>query len=107
MTPVEAAKIIGVRPTTVRAAIRNRLLHAQKLKSPNNQFGYVYDVSRQEALRFKKLFTGKGTRFKTGLIKLRMRLKEETREEATTWTETVSKVRCYQWFNENISKKRK
>lgn len=53
MTPVEVAKFVGVQPSTVRGAIRNGCLKAKKVKSKNNQFGYVYEVSEAAAKKYK------------------------------------------------------
>lgn len=54
MTPAEAAKIIGIYPSAVRGAIRNKTLKARKVKSHKNQFGYVYDISPDEVKKYKK-----------------------------------------------------
>lgn len=47
MTPTEAAELIGIKPQSVRDAIRAGNLKAKKVPMPGGQF--VYDITRQAA----------------------------------------------------------
>lgn len=60
MTPSEAAKVIGCSPQQVRTLIRVGLVSARKVKTKNNQFGYRYEISLEEAERYRDKPQGRG-----------------------------------------------
>lgn len=53
MSPSEAAEKIGCSPQQVRWLIRNGRIRAKKVKTADNQFGYVYSVPDSEVDRYK------------------------------------------------------
>lgn len=52
LTPKEAAAVIGCSSDHVRNLIRAGKIEASKIKSENNQHGYVWRIEMKEAKRF-------------------------------------------------------
>ncbi len=60
MTPAQAAVIIGCCKQQVRTLIRNGKLKAARRRSRNNQHGYIYIISREEAVKYRDRPIGRG-----------------------------------------------
>ncbi len=53
MTPSQAAEVIGCCASHVRTLIRKGKLQAKKVPAPYNPMEYRYEVSPEEALRYR------------------------------------------------------